>query len=248
LRFPLRTQNFGQKIFSFTIRIVRNEEQLNRAVDIRAKAYSRHFPEVTTELQRPERQDRDPSSLIFLAESKADGTPVGTMRVDTNLASDLALGPGLALPNQIRNSTIAYVTRLGVQQGTEGQSIKLALFKALHRYCLAKQLAWMLVGIKPPGDRDYIRLGFQDILQGGQLIPLSNSWGIPVRVMAFEVISAERRWKEAKHPLYDFMFTDFHPDIEVFSSVSGMWTHPRKDQINRLEERNVLDELGFPLV
>lgn len=231
----------------FRIRIVRNEEQLSKAVHIRAQAYERHWPNLYLQLQSPEEQDRNPNSLIFLAELKEDGEPVGTMRVDTNLVTPLPVTDSINLPNSILNRTIAYVTRLGVKQGNQGSLVKLALFKSLHRYCIAKQLHWMLVGIRPPGDRDYVRLGFSDIYEKDRLIPITSSNGVPVRLMSFEVITAERRWHEARNPLYKFMFDDYHPDIEIFSSVNGMWSQPRKASPNSLSERvNIFDEKGIP--
>ncbi|MBU6271029.1 MAG: hypothetical protein KGQ67_06980, partial [Betaproteobacteria bacterium] len=124
----------------FTVRIVRNEEQLNKAVYIRSEAYGRHWPNLMANLQKPETQDRDPNSLIILAESKADGSALGTMRIDTNLTSPLQLEYDIELPSEISSSPIAYVTRLGVKQGRLGSLVKLSLFKSLHRYCLAKQL------------------------------------------------------------------------------------------------------------
>lgn len=235
-------------VFPFTIRIVRNEEQLSRAVNIRAEAYERHWPNLYAQLRSPEAQDRDPNSLIFLAEMKDDGQPVGTLRVDTNLTSELPLGPDIRLPPEIRNQTIAYVTRLGVKQGAIGSTVKLALFKSLHRYCFAKQLAWMLVGIRPPGDRDYVRLGFTDVFDKDRLIPIGSSGGVPVRLMSFEVGSAERRWKDSGNPLYEFMFSRYHPDIEVFASVSGMWTRPRRSQAVLRQDIDIFSDLGLPLV
>jgi hypothetical protein len=170
------------------------------------------------------------------------------MRVDTNLTTELTLGSNVELPLDMKGQTIAYVTRLGVKQGATGSVVKLALFKSLHRYCLAKQLAWILVGVIPPGDRDYVRLNFIDVNKSGERVPIGSSGGIPVRLMAFEVISAERRWKEAANPLYKFMFLDFHPDIEIFSSVSGMWTRPRKSPVQLREDVDIFNEFGLPLV
>lgn len=232
----------------FQVRIVRNEEQLSKAVRIRAEAYERHWPNLYLQLQSPEEQDRNPNSLIFLAELKSDGTAVGTMRVDTNLVTPLPITEAVDLPETVRRRPMAYVTRLGVKQGSIGSLVKLALFKSLHRYCLAKQLYWMLVGIRPPGDRDYVRLGFVDVFEKDRLVPISSSGGVPVRLMAFEVISAERRWFESHHPLYKFMFDDYHPDIEVFSSVSGMWSRPRKATHQFSDKVNIFDELGIPLI
>jgi hypothetical protein len=232
----------------FRVRIVRNEEQLSKAVRIRAEAYERHWPNLYVQLQTAEEQDRNPNSLIFLAERKETDEPVGTMRVDTNLVSPLPVTENVCLPETITSRTIAYVTRLGVKQGSMGSLVKLALFKSLHRYCLAKQLHWMLVGIRPPGDRDYVRLGFSDVFEEGKLVPITSSGGVPVRLMSFEVITAERRWSVAGNPLYKFMFDDFHPDIEIFSSVNGMWSNPRRAAARLTDKVNIFDELGIPLI
>ena len=236
------------EVLPFRVRIVRNEEQLSKAVHIRAEAYERHWPNLFHQLQAPEAQDRNPNSLIFLAERKSDGTAVGTMRVDTNLVTPLPVTQNIDLPAQFSSRTIAYVTRLGVKQGSTGSLVKLALFKSLHRYCIAKQLYWMLVGVRPPGDRDYLRLGFEDIFVEGELVPIISSGGIPVRLMAFEVISAERRWFASNHPLYKFMFSDHHPDIEIFSSVNGMWSQPRRTAVHLTERVNIFDDVGIPLI
>lgn len=238
----------SEKLLPFRIRIVRNEEQLSRAVHIRAEAYERHWPNLYLQLQTPEEQDRNPNSLIFLAETKEDGGAVGTMRVDTNLVTPLPITSALDLPPKIATRPIAYVTRLGVKQGHGGSLVKLALFKSLHRYCLAKQLSWMLVGIRPPGDRDYVRLGFFDVFSEQQLVPIFSSGGVPVRLMAFDVNSAERRWFDARHALYKFMVEDYHPDIEVFSSVNGMWSQPRRSPYRFTERVDIFDELGIPLI
>ena len=238
----------SEKQLPFRVRIVRNEDQLNKAIYIRAEAYERHWPNLYLQLQSPEEQDRNPNSLIFLAELKSDSSPVGTMRVDTNLVSPLPITTSVDLPKYIAERPIAYVTRLGVKQGSIGTLVKMALFKSLHRYCLAKQIATMLVGIRPPGDRDYVRLGFTDVFSEDELVPIFSSGGVPVRLMSFDVVSAERRWNETSHPLYTFMCNDYHPDIEVFSSVSGMWTQPRKSRDEITLSRNIFERVDLPII
>jgi hypothetical protein len=89
----------------------------------------------------------------------------------------------------------------------------------------------MATGI-PPRDRDYVNLQFEDVYNDGTLVTLPSSRGIPARLLAFNVRTAEQRWRESKHPLYDFMCCHIHEDIRIFDSVSGAWanrrTNPRK--------------------
>ncbi|MCZ8097545.1 MAG: hypothetical protein O9972_06480, partial [Burkholderiales bacterium] len=67
----------------FRVRIVRNDAQLEQAVRIRAEAYSRHVPTLGEVLAEPEPVDRNPDSIVFLAEGKVDEEPLGTIRIQT---------------------------------------------------------------------------------------------------------------------------------------------------------------------
>jgi hypothetical protein len=232
----------------FLVRIARNEQQLAKAVNIRSEAYERHWPNLSGHLRQPETQDRDPNSLVILAESKVDGTALGTLRIDTNLVSRLRIETEYPFPEKIVSQPIAYVTRLGVKQGRIGTLVKLCLFKSLYRYCLARQIAWILAGVRPPNDRDYVKMGFSDLNAEARLVPIGSSGGIPVRLMALDVIAAERAWHASGNQLYKFMCNVFHPDIEVFSSVTGMWGQPRKIVPYGPGQTQALAFLGQPLV
>ncbi len=211
----------------FIVRIARTEEHLARAVDVRAETYQRHHPELVEQLREPEASDRAPNTLVLLAENKETGTALGTLRIETNFYSPLAIETLLPVKSQLSEQTIAYVTRLGVRQGSLAQLVKLALFKALHRYCLACQINWIIVTAKPPMDRQYVRLGFIDVFEDNRLVAIPWSQNILTRILALDTIGAERNWREVGHPLYKFMIEDYCPDIQVFSSVSGSWTRPR---------------------
>lgn len=219
----------------FTVRIVRTDEQLERAVRIRAEAYSRHLPKLGEILEIPEIIDRDPNSIVFLAEAKNDGEALGTIRIQTNFSSPISLETSIPLPDIFRGRPLAGVSRLAVKAGSRGRLVKLALFKALHRYCLAKQVEWILIGARPPLDQTYLDLGFSDVFDDAVPRPLATAAGVPHRILCFEVFTAERRWFELSHPLYLFMGQRFHQDIEIFSSVNNMWARPRERRATRLD-------------
>lgn len=212
----------------FTVKLVRTNQQLTQAVNIRSEAYIRHLPSFGQTLKEPEKLDRSGDAIVLLAEGKSDHAPLGTMRVQTNFENPLTLETSIDLPDRFRNRSAAGVSRLAVKAGPRGRLVKLALFKALHRYCLAKQVEWILIGARPPLDQTYAELGFTDVFEDGKYRPLASAAMQPHRIMCFEVFTAERRWHEISHPLYLFMGQRFHPDIEIFSSVNNMWSRPRK--------------------
>ncbi|MCO5099728.1 MAG: hypothetical protein M9885_02325 [Burkholderiaceae bacterium] len=219
---------------SIRVRVVRTESQLQKAIKIRADAYLRHNVACAESLHSAEDDDKAPGSLILLCESKITGDALGTLRIHTNFAAPTYLERDLRLPDFLRNTSIAYVTRLAIASGTSGAFVKLAMFKALHRYCFATQISWILAVAREPVDREFIRLGFRDVLKPGEKFRRPSHFGdIDVRPLYLSVLQAEHEWRTAKHPLYDFMVLRTHPDIEVFNSVSSAWTTPRRTQRGR---------------
>lgn len=211
------------------IRVVRTENQLSKAIKVRADAYGRHTPAFADALKVVEADDVDRGSLVLLAESKVTGEAVGTLRIHTNFSAPTYLERVLELPEFLRGAGIAYVTRLAVANGPNGSSVKLSLFKALYRYCLATQISWILAVAREPVDRDLARLGFLDIMPNSQKLRRPADFGdVDVRPLYFDVLEAEHKWRESRHPLYDFMVRKFHPDIEIFASVSSAWATPRR--------------------
>lgn len=213
--------------FPFVIRLARTDEQLRKAVTIRAQAYGRHVPTLAQLLAEPEPVDRQRGTVVFLAEGKEDGAALGTIRIQTNRMRPLRIEESVELPAMLRGRLLVEVTRLAVTAGKRGALVKYGLFKALHRYCLATQIEWIVIGARPPLDRGYLALDFEHLMPRRELVPLRHSNDIPHHVLGFEVVSAERRWRERAHPLYDFMCRQFHPDIAVFASVSSVWERPR---------------------
>jgi hypothetical protein len=232
----------------FTVRIVRTEAHLSKAVEIRAETYGRHHPDLAERLKQPEPADRAPFSLVLLAESKEGGDALGTMRIETNATTPLAIEAVLPEGSEYLGRTIAYVTRLGVYRGADAQLVKLALFKALHRYCLACQIDWIVVGARAPMDRQYVKLGFTDILSEGRLALIASSGNVPARLLALETIQVERLWRESMHPFHRFLFRDFTPDIQVFSSVSGAWNRPRNEPSSLPAPSSLDDVFGVTVV
>jgi hypothetical protein len=204
-----------EQALPFTVRVVRNEAELMKAVQIRQAAYGRHLPEFAQTLGLPEALDLRPGVAVLLAQSKLDGAPLGTMRIQTNRYQPLTLEQSLALPPALSARPLAEATRLGVTGQQVGRMVKTLLFKAYYEYCVRNGIEWLVIAGRSPIDRQYDRLMFADVYPGMGAVPLQHAGNIPHRVMSFEVGSAERRWREAAHPLYDLVFRTRHADIDL---------------------------------
>jgi len=173
-------------------------------------------------MDQPEPYDREPGGLVLIAEAKLNGSPVGTMRIQTNRFRPLALEQSVDLPDWLAGRMVG-ATRLAVEAGEPGRLVKTALFKAFYLYCMQEGIEWMVIAARTPLDRQYAALLFRDVYGDKEFIPLSHAANIPHRIMAFEVATAERRWREAGHPLHAFMITTHHPDIDLSAATSLNW-------------------------
>ncbi len=209
------------EMLPFTIKRVRNGKDLSKAVQIRYAAYARHVPTLAQSLRAPETLDFDRDVVVLLAESKLDGSPLGTVRIQTNLHQRLTVEQSIELPAWLQNHQIAEVTRLGIDEGRIGRIVKIALIKACFQYCEQNNIEWALAAGRAPIDRQYEQLLFSDVFPEIGYVPLRHAGNLPHRVMAFEIKSGNARWAEAKHPLLNFFCHTHHPDIDIKDDDEG---------------------------
>ncbi|MCX7893293.1 MAG: hypothetical protein N2544_13120 [Burkholderiales bacterium] len=231
-KFIVETPGIVTEQVPFTIRVARSDADFDKAVQMRHEAYGRHVPAVAEKLRSLEAYDRQPGTVVLVAESKLDGSPLGTMRIHTSRFGPLPLEGSVELPAELRDAPRSEANRLGITNGRIGRLVKLMLFKAYYRYCLATGIDWMVIAARSPLDRQYEALLFTDLFDG-QYFPMRHGGNIPHRVLGLRVATAERRWAVAGHALYDFMGRTFHPDIELdaepsASSLPGVTAAPRE--------------------
>jgi hypothetical protein len=210
----------------FTVRRVSDNEALGKAVSIRYAAYARHVPELADKLRLPEAADYDDDCIVLLAESRLDGTPLGTARLQTNQYRPLPVEASVALPDRMQGRHMAEVTRLGVDNGRIGRVVKSALLKACVMYCQQNGVELAIAAGRAPIDRQYEQLTFVDVFGEGEFVPLVNAGNMPHRVMAFDVQTIEERWTTLKHPLLNFFCHTHHPDIDLGSPSQGRLNRP----------------------
>jgi hypothetical protein len=210
-----RRTEVTEELLPFTLRLVRTPAQLAKAVQIRHSAYARHLPDFAQTLREPESADAEDGVVVLLAESKLDGSALGTMRIQSNEFKPLCLEQSVDLPESMTSRRLAEATRLAVTNDKVGRLVKAVLFKAYFLHCQNTSVDWMVIAGRSPIDRQYDRLLFEDVFPGMGYIPLRHAGNLPHRVMSFHIDSAKRRWAAANHPLLDFMCHTQHPDIDL---------------------------------
>lgn len=221
----------------FTIRRVSSEADLWKAVRVRHAAYQRHVPDFARMLARPEASDYGDDAVVFLAESKLDGSALGTARMQTNLHEPLHVEESIALPDWLQGRPLAEMSRLGVDNGRIGRMVKTALLKAGVLYCQQNGIDWALATGRAPIDRQYEQLTFVDLFPEQGFVPLRHVGNIPHRVMAFDITTIEQRWSAARHPLLNFFCHIHHPDIDVSGRAGVRPPHPGAGMGNVVAQR-----------
>lgn len=200
----------------FTIERVRTSEQLAQCTRLRKDRYGRHLPQFALKLAFPESEDSRNRSSIFLATSKTDGSPLATSRLQTNFQAPLPLEQAIFLPEYLRVSKVAEATRFVVSGGPQARMVRSAVLKQIYLACASLQVEWIVIGARPPLEKLYLGLMFQDVFPDASLVPLPYADNIPHRVLALRIPEVEPSWRKANHPLYEFFFRTFHPDLEQF--------------------------------
>jgi hypothetical protein len=198
---------------SFSLRLADTERELQGLCEVRAESYGRHMPGVREAFLSADQIDRSPDTAVLICEDKQTGRIVGTSRIQTSLRAPLLIEGCIEVPPHMATFGRAEITRLAAVPGADPM-VKLALWKAAYLYCQAAQARFMVIGARSEAlVRQYKRLGFDDVYSDRRMVPLDYAGGALHRVLAFDVVTAERTWRQSSNPLYSFIFDNVHPDI-----------------------------------
>lgn len=208
---------------AFTVRIVESEEDLQKAVEIRHRAYARHVPEFAETLRFPEAADHAPDTVVVLAQSRLDFSPLGTLRIQNNDRNPLPVEQSVQLPQWATESRLIEISRLGVVGGILGRVVKAALMKAAYLYCVENRIDWVIAAGRSPIDRQYQGMLFHDVFPGQGFIRMEHAGNIPHRVMALGIPDLAEVWTRHNHSLGQFFFGKQHPGISLARRSSAGW-------------------------
>ena len=204
----------NEEVLPFRVEIVARRA-LQEVATLRAETYGKHLPDLAAQLGQPEPADFSRGCEVFAARSKLDGSLLGTLRTHANVYNPLPLQASIELPNRFRGTRMVETTRLCVKGGLGASTVRNALFKAMHQYCLDQSVDWMVVAARRHVDRIHDSLLFEDVKEPRVYYPMAHAGGVPHRVLSFSPINAEQLWRSQQHPLYSFIFETHHPDIDI---------------------------------
>jgi hypothetical protein len=198
----------------FVIRLASSEQDLLDLVGLRARTYIRHNAPAAKLVGTPEEQDRRGDALLLIARSKLDGTPVGSVRVQTRVSRPLLVESAMRLPEDVARSSPIELMRGSITNGTAGRMVSAAFGKATFLLCREMGFSHVIVTCREPVNLMYRAYQFDELLSG-ELIHLPYSPGARHKVLCLPMVGATERWRSDNKPLFDFMMNVDHPDIQV---------------------------------
>lgn len=220
------------QLLPFRLRLARDDRDLSKIVALRAQAYGRRVPGMDDKLSTPEPDDRRTDVVVLMAESKADGQVLGSMRLMTNLHHMLHMEHELSLPAAFSGQVLLEAGRLTVRACDEARMVSSALYKALYELSFHAGVDTVLVTARSPVDRIYRAMQFKDALEGRK-IALPSVLNLPHGLYYLPVREADTLWRAAECPMYPFMAKTHHPDIEIdHDVVHGRFHAPGASRMN----------------
>jgi hypothetical protein len=201
-----------QEPLPFRVRIARGPKDLQHAVEIRSSAYARHLPHVGEALRTAEAEDYRSDVLLLIAERKFDRRPIGTLRLEPNFSGPLRIERETTLPLPQRNGRLVETTRLGVENGSSGTLVMVALVKAAFEICRACDVDYAIAVGRRSMAEMFRSLCF-DALEGP--VRISYAKNSPLWIFAIPILAWEARLRERNHFYFDFMARTEHPDIAI---------------------------------
>ncbi len=200
--------------FPVKVRVARTDDDRRKVLAVRAL--------VDADASHPgSRDDYDlqANAMLLLAESAIDGEVLGSLRILSSERGRLRVEDRIELPSALKRQALAEASRLVVKEGRHAKLVRLMLWKAFHRYCLAAQVDTMLIAVREPVDQDYEWIGFEDALPEQQRFEPDSSEQPTRRLMRLGVFEAQQRMSQRGHPLHDFFFVERHPEIDLLAPV-----------------------------
>ena len=209
---PYATAAVRRESLPFRVRLVDRPQDLDKVVEIRSAAYARHYPQMAGVLNAPEAEDHRHDVLLLIAERKLDRRPIGSMRLQPNFNRQLRIEGETQLPASYQGRRLVETTRLGVENGSSGTTVMVALVKAAFEICHACAIDYGVAGGRRSMAHVFRSLGY-DELAGP--IPISYGSNLPHWVFGIPILDVERRLREKGHAYYEFMARTEHPDIRI---------------------------------
>jgi hypothetical protein len=211
----------------YTVRLVRTLEQLEDVCALRVQGYSKRLPDFAAALDKPEPEDTQAGTFIFIATRVSDGRHMGTARLLVNIEKPIELETHVTLPMHFDGKLLAQGGRLSVVADEDNGTVLKLLMKAMHACCRALEVSHVLVTAESPRDRFFKGFGFRDVYPGQRFL-IKSAMCHPVSVLYFDMDRTEEFLASNKQHLA-FLKT-YCPDVQTFSSLFASWITPRSPE------------------
>ena len=212
---------------SFRVAIARSSESLERASANRIAAYERHGFKIKDWTSFKSESVGSQSFVSLVAEDKLTGMPIASARLQVSTQHELSFLKELEISEKLNGLPLLCISRFSASSSKVGQEAKMILMKAIYLYAVAKQVKQVFIFVDTPRARLYSSFGFKPVFKDDPVLTLSYNNEVPLRLLYISVVNLQSNVRNSSSRIYDCFFRLFHPDIEIFSSVSSRFDFKR---------------------
>jgi hypothetical protein len=205
---------------------------VSKSAVVRHSAFRRHAHPFSAETEAlVDDIDEGADTVVFMARCKQTGEALGSARVTECNDISVLLSAEERIPEMYHDRDALLFSRLAVVSGARGRLVRAAIGKAAFLYSIARQSELTFAFVAPPRERLYYRDGFKNMMPNDILCNFRANSGISSRILFIDNWKYEKLLSEINRPLHSFIFSDRHPDILVFESISGSTRVRRRSDV-----------------
>jgi hypothetical protein len=213
----------------FSVRIARTESDVIRVREFREAEYRHRHPILAEKIlaeQVKSRLDEQRGTITVFAECLTTKAILGTVRFSSNLYRPFDFEFDDQFPAFLSGKPLAYFSRFAVAKTEYSKAVRALLIKSTLLLCQAKQINQAVVSVVRPFDRLYTKLGYEKLeIDHPEKV---HDISFPVYLMGIDIATFQKKLEAVDQSLCDAIFQTYHPDLEIFSSVSSEYAAPRQ--------------------
>jgi hypothetical protein len=190
-------------------------EHFEIVAGLRAAGFGRVTTEKAQNASWIDEADRAPGVFSLIGYG-GDHVPVATLRIHDGRTAPLELGKFVPIDALLQpaDKPVAQFSRLSVAKSPNATAAMFGLFKAAWRWCLAEEIATIVIATPPWSRLIYDFLLFEPLGPEGEFRH-AFAGGAPHVVMKSSVPTVEAHWRAAHHPLWNQICNIRHPNLYI---------------------------------
>jgi hypothetical protein len=199
------------------VRVAQTAEDMSALCLLREEAYSKHRYSSTLKSNLGYLNDADRAACLLIAEDKATGEVLGTIRLTFSLHSKAPLLENMPV-QEVGSDSFVYPDRFAVKKHAHAKVVSLALLKSVLLFAQVCEADWILGSALKPLVPKYAMVGLRALVAPSAHFYAKDLHEHPYLAMGERVRDIPATVRRDTPPIAVFLYDQTHPDLVVTKS------------------------------